>query len=764
MREIHVHPTGDVSADGRDVTHPLKTIHAAQRAVRTTIKRGERDITVHVGKGEYFLTSPLVLSDEDSPVDGSVRWRGPDDASAIVNAGYRLTGWTEVEDGLYRTTVPEGVTFGTLFENGVPCPLARYPSDSYLRTSRLIENDKRTSFGFDASDLPEIAPGQSLSIFMFPGGPDGHWNWSSVTLPVEVDRDNTVARLESEMPYEIGAGSRYYWRGAREFLTGFGQFWLDRDEGVVFYRPVNTPIESQIIVAPISDRIIDFRGASPGRPVQNIQIERLTLRNCDYPESACGSRKTSGALILTNATQISIKYCRIHNTGFHGIHLSGWAQDCEVYGCDIYNVGHTGVQLDGDRGRSIMTCRGNRIVNNHVHDTGKNVGHGAGIQLSFAGENTISHNRVHHAPRYAISIKGPCPESMVHTTVDGVRITPSNLYDYHFTKDNLISHNDMYRVNLDTQDTGVYESWGTGIGNRLISNHIHDSDIEFSFGFGIYLDDASSGYTVEGNLVHSLQRGGKGELMSAVYTKGLSNDFRNNFLVDNPASVAVRTQAYATEPCRWLRFSRNVMYRSGAAGIGFVNWDWERLSESDYNLYGPDTEYYHWAKPNPGKNLERWDAHMKTIYDLHSESSDPGFMDPDRHDYRLRYDSPARKLGIVDIDLIPIGLLADFPFTSEDAAIEQLYLEAHGSITFVRVAPGERVKLRHHVRNTDGVPVNPDLESVGFASSNEKIATIDGHGYITAVGEGVTEVTASIQSGNRNVDTPFQVVVSNADA
>ena len=95
---------------------------------------------------------------------------------------------------------------------------------------------------------------------------------------------------------------------------------------------------------------------------------------------------------------------------------------------------------------------------------------------------------------------------------------------------------------------------------------MHDSDIEFSFGFGIYPDDASSGTTARGNLVHGLQRGGKGNLVSAVYTKGLSNSFENNILVDNPTAAAgIRSHAYGTEPCRWLRFSRNVMCRSGRA-------------------------------------------------------------------------------------------------------------------------------------------------------------------------------------------------------
>ena len=457
---------------------------------------------------------------------------------------------------------------------------------------------------------------------MFPGGPDGHWNWSSVTLPVELDAERGVATLPVEIGRVIGAGSRYYWRGAREFLVSPGQFWLDRVNNVVYYRPRSLPIEEQTIVMPVSEKIIVFQGSSELEPARNIRLEHLTIRNSDLPQVVGQGRESSGAVHMANAENIVVKYCRIHNTGLHGVYLSGWTQGCTVYGCEIFDVGHTGVQLDGDRERSVMTCCGNRVENNHVHDTGKNIGHGAGIQISFAGENIICHNQVHHAPRYAISLNGPTPESMVYTEIDGVLITPDNIYDYHFARDNIISHNDMFRVNLDTQDTGVYESWGAGHGNMLVHNRVHDSDIEFSFGFGIYLDDACSGYVVAGNLVHDLQRGGNGGLRSAIFTKGLSNTFDNNILVDNPtAANSILSQAYGTEPCRWLKFTRNIMHRSGSAGIGFENWDWERMTGSDKNLFGPGTEYYHWAHPNTGKNLEKWDAHMKTIYDRGSRGA-----------------------------------------------------------------------------------------------------------------------------------------------
>jgi hypothetical protein len=760
MTELYVSPAGNDDASGMAPSQAVATLQAAQRIARRLVAGGAREITVHVAAGEYFLSEPLVFTEDDGPAEGLVTWLGPDGADAVINAGKRLTGWRQVAEGIYETEVPKRTSFGTLFENGERSPLCRFPAEGYLTTKRRIEVDKHRAFGFDAADLPPIAPEQELSVFMFPGGPDGHWNWSSFTLPVEIDIEGGVATCSDEMAYEIGPGSRYYWRGAREFLTASGQYHLDRKAGIVTYRPRKTPVEEQMIGMPTADRIIVFAGSSETKPARNIRLERLTIRNSDVPQSDRRLTERTGAVHLENAEHIEIRYCRVHSTGLHGVYFTGWAQHSTVYGCHIHDIGHTGVQLDGARGRAVMTCRGNRIENNHIHDTGKNVGHGAGVQISFAGENVVSHNRIHHAPRYAVSLKGPCPESLVYTEVEGVRITPENLYRYHFTRDNIISYNDMYRVNLDTQDTGVYESWGTGTGNRLTANHIHDSDIEFSFGFGIYLDDASSGYLVEGNLVHDLQRSGGGKLWSAIYTKGLSNVFRNNVLVDNPtAQAAVRSHAYATEPCRWLSFSRNIMHRSGAAGIGFVNWDWERMTASDENLFGPGTEYYHWANPNTGKDLARWDAHMKTIYDLRSRQTDPLFMDADARDYRLRFDSPAREIGIEDLDLVAMGLLADYPFADTDAPPQSIYLEARGSISFVRMSAGEKVRTHIHGRDADGIPQNVDPGTLRFTSDDPTIAAVDERGFIEARGKGVTMIRARYGSGDSPATTGIHVIV-----
>ena len=91
----------------------------------------------------------------------------------------------------------------------------------------------------------------------------------------------------------------------------------------------------------------------------------------------------------------------------------------------------------------------------------------------------------------------------------------------------MVEYNDLSHANTDSQDTGVFESWGPGLDNMVRNNRVRDSEIRFSFGFGIYLDDASNRMTVERNLVHGLQRSraaARGELGPAAPPDLLQGD------------------------------------------------------------------------------------------------------------------------------------------------------------------------------------------------------------------------------------------------
>ena len=82
---------------------PLKTLHAAQAAVRKVKEShsgGGGGVDVIIAPGEYELTEPLALGEADSGSSAlaPVRWwANGSPGSVLVSAGSRVTGWTKVQ-------------------------------------------------------------------------------------------------------------------------------------------------------------------------------------------------------------------------------------------------------------------------------------------------------------------------------------------------------------------------------------------------------------------------------------------------------------------------------------------------------------------------------------------------------------------------------------------------------------------------------------------------------------------------------------------
>jgi hypothetical protein len=115
---VFVSPDGKDSNDGKTVATALKTLPAAQTAVRAALKTtsGQRDgVVVSLGEGVYRLAAPLMLSAEDSgSADAPVVWAGKEGAK--ISGSVAVTGWEASPASgkiqLVEAEVPAAVTAG----------------------------------------------------------------------------------------------------------------------------------------------------------------------------------------------------------------------------------------------------------------------------------------------------------------------------------------------------------------------------------------------------------------------------------------------------------------------------------------------------------------------------------------------------------------------------------------------------------------------------------------------------------------------------
>jgi parallel beta-helix repeat protein len=303
-------------------------------------------------------------------------------------------------------------------------------------------------------------------------------------------------------------------------------------------------------------------------------------------------------------------------------------------------MGQGGVLMLGD---SATQPHHNLIAGNVMRRLGLVYKHVAGVYCVTGSDNRIAHNTISEVPRYGVAMKTFNVTSASHR--------------------NLVEFNDIRRTNLETNDTGAIETLGRdhqNTGNIIRYNFIldsvgmgttHDGKIlSPHFAWGIYLDDYSSGTTVEGNIVARTDAG------AICVHGGKDNSFVNNIFVDG-ADHQIRLQP-RDEFMRGNRFLRNIVSYSARDSHLIYTWSWsyrrENFAEWDHNLYwlsDGDLDELD-VRNTPEGTFTDW---RQAGFDAHSLVADPLFADAAGDDYRLKDDSPAWKLGFERIPIEKIG-------------------------------------------------------------------------------------------------------------
>ena len=269
-------------------------------------------------------------------------------------------------------------------------------------------SNERIKYTYKASDIPVTFDYSNAIVFTWPG--QFYYNWFSHSAEIRsIDINNRVLTLNQSPPWKIDTGTRYFLQGSRDFLDYAGEYYLDESTGWLYYWPQNTPIENQEIIAPTTKVIFDIKGSSVSNLVSNIQFEGLTLKCTDTakyfsmsPDTVDPSVDEYGTINAENAVYITIKYCKILNSGYSAINMPRYAQHNTVYGNWIEYSGYNGVNMIGyalGSGNFLSPAEAdvnkyNTISNNLIRNCGVLVGHGSGIQLTQSGENEISYNKI----------------------------------------------------------------------------------------------------------------------------------------------------------------------------------------------------------------------------------------------------------------------------------------------------------------------------------------------------------------------------------
>lgn len=686
---------GSDDNDGTSEQTPFATLARAQQAVRERIANGhDADIEVVIRQGSYALEETWKFDHQDSMQNHKVVYRNYPYEYPILEGYKIIQGFRPYRDGIYVADIPKDVNFRNLTEDGKMATVARYPDEGYLQVKKHFkhnEADTCISFGYGKDTMLDLAAKDNgVECAIFPGGEYGEWNWFFHIYPVaDINIDEHVVTLDrsgySQNVYCMGKGSRYFMQNSLSFLNREGEFYVDVAQGKLYYKPFDASnLENGIRYACV-ENLICMEDA------QNIEIRGLILRGTNGADYASDR---GAAVSMQSCSGIAIMDCLIYQTGKFGVLGISGNHGITVSGCEIYNIGHTGVQINGNG--KLNDNVGHTIANNTIHHTGIVIRHGAGIQLYFAQDCKIQNNTIAYTPRYSISLKGSLEPLKTKSIFE--RYERGEYVDEMPTRNNLIAYNDCSYANYDTQDTGAIELWGAGYDNAIYNNVVHDCTVYFSFGYGIYVDDYNIRTTLENNILYNIRARTlddpyygdmhRGEVMTGIFVKYQGNVIRNNIVANSDTTAAylaydyvgnfgvekvsdtvfeknISYNAYNAQKMQgFLRMYSNILLDLGKARElkGTESYDTATyLQSSDYNLIWVDTApQVKWGKDCTmrvdgfgNKSLTDWIA--KSGYDAHSRIANPLFADPNNADFGFLADSPAKELGIQEIDVSDVG-------------------------------------------------------------------------------------------------------------
>lgn len=695
--DFYVSVTGNDENDG-SLGAPFATIEKARNAVRQLDKTGRTGITVAVMAGEYKAAGVDFTAEDSGTQSCPIKYCAYGDGEAVLSGGVSLNpadfrpvtdeamlsrlsgdaknnvvclnladyGITSVDYGkvytigMYSTAEKYdgdyiGDMYSEVFFNDTRMVLARYPdtgdylyTEEAIQTGKGLESDGATTAveNWDEIRNPEtdiypisgelssrIASWKTLDdVWMFGCF---KYDWADASSPIGAfDAQKRTLSPKFVSLYGTKEDAPYYFFNVFEELTSPGEFYLDRESGMLYIYPTAEISGAKIDITLTTESIINLKDAN------YLTFEGFTVK---------GTR-SDGIIIEGNGNTVT--NCLIKNLAGYAIKATG--SDNLIERNEITRTGRGGVTVDGGD-RETLTPGNNRVVNNLIHDWSEIYQtYNPAVSLYGTG-NICAHNEMYNSPHEAVTYGGNnhiIEYNVIHDvcllTNDGGAIYAGRRWDFY---GNIIRYNLIY-------DLGSVQKMGSGT-------------VEYRPD-GIYLDDALSGQTVYGNLLVNVPKFG------IHIGGGRDNDVRNNIIVntsDRPVSYDERA-------------------RDGALNGGWFNHSSKKDGDMWTNLFASPWKSETWQKaypqmtsfsddfnntdspdfvPNPANSTVTGNVIVNRRADL-GEIADSAyrfstinknaiyklgkldrlFTDPESGDYTLREGSPVLSL-LPDFEKLPVA-------------------------------------------------------------------------------------------------------------
>ena len=593
---------------------------------RARAKRQPGDTARILLSGTQYLAKPILLTEKDSgtTIEGST--------NATLSGGRQLKGFKKAEGNVWELEIPEVKEgkwyFRQLFVNGERRQRARTPNAGYFRIQGPSPQDKPIKLQFKWGEIKKAWADQGDVEVV------AYLAWADIRMFIRhVDESANIATLSGDpRPSNKEANAQYFIENAPDALDAPGEWYLDRNRGVLKYWPLPNENMARVdVVAPRLEELAVVRGnAETKKAAERITFRNVTFAHTDYSIGTNGIADTQAAVAVRGDLLFELaRDCAVEDSVFkhvagYGVEVGRGGQRIKIRRTEIADVGGGGVRIGETtkRADAFDENHSNEVSDCHLHKLGRVFAPAVGVFILQSGTNLISHNHIHDLYYTAVSVGWNW----------GYQETPCRA--------NIVEFNHMHDIGQYLlSDMGAVYTLGIQRGTVIRNNLIHDVNAFTYGGWGLYTDEGSTEILLENNVVYRCKSAGFHQHY------GRDNIVRNNIFAFGKEHQLMRTREEAHSS---FTFEKNIVYFDSGDLLG-SNWSNEKFAMRD-NVYFD-------ARPGAkvtfkGATLEQWQARG---HDKNSVVADPMFLDAAHADFRLKPESPALRVGFKQIDLRGVG-------------------------------------------------------------------------------------------------------------
>lgn len=317
--------------------------------------------------------------------------------------------------------------------------------------------------------------------------------------------------------------SYYYFENAYEFIDEDNEWYLDTTEDTIYIKaPTETDMSSVRVTAPRLETLVEIAGAKDAI-VENLSFENLSFEGstwlrpseeglvggqaCQYVltstlENKITAYHPASAFFAQYANNLSVDYCTFSKMGSTAVDFFCGVSESRIFSCEVYDIAGNGISVakfvqdenteyheaynPADKSE---ICRDVRIINNSVHDIGRECEGAVAIAAGYPEGIIIANNEIYNCPYSGISL------GFGWTSADNAM------------KRNIIYANKIHKIGLVTCDFGATYTLSKQPQSLCTRNYIYNVQSKpwFDYGYAaMYFDEQTEGYIIRENLMHNI--------------------------------------------------------------------------------------------------------------------------------------------------------------------------------------------------------------------------------------------------------------------